>query len=152
MHKPSDFIDLSLDLSHVSILVVDDDPDSRAVMGVILEHYGAHVCNVASASEALTLVSQIKFDVLLTDIIMPQIDGYELIQKVRDLLPEHCQQIVAIAVTGCTDEVNQQQIRAAGFQQYLKKPFELEELVRTIATLVTSRQEELELCQPILKR
>jgi CheY-like chemotaxis protein len=75
-------------------------------------------------------------DVLLSDIGMPEVDGYMLMRKVRALSAERGARLPAIALTAYAGEYNQQQAIAAGFQLHISKPVEPEELVRAIATLV----------------
>ena len=124
-----------LDLHGVEILVVDDDDDTREFVAFLLEQYGARVRAVGSASEALTALTQAVPDVLLSDIGMPDIDGYMLMQQVRTLPPEQGGQIPAIALTAYAGEINYQQALSAGFQSHLSKPVEPAELVDEITSL-----------------
>jgi PAS domain S-box-containing protein len=124
-----------LDLHDVEILVVDDDTDTREFVAFLLEQYGARVRAVGSASEALTALTQALPDVLLSDIGMPDVDGYMLMQQVRTLPPEQGGQIPAIALTAYAGEINHQQAIAAGFQSHLSKPVEPAELVDEITCL-----------------
>jgi CheY-like chemotaxis protein len=130
-------LDPSLDLSRVRVLVVDDDTDTREFTGFLLEQYGASVTAVSSASEALVALTQSQPDVLLSDIGMPDVDGYMLIQQVRTLLPQGGQ-IKAIALTAYAGEMNQQQALAAGFQKHISKPIDPGVLVQAISSLVRS--------------
>jgi CheY-like chemotaxis protein len=113
-----------LDLNGVEILVVDDDTDAREFVTFLLEQYGARVRAVSSAGEALTALTQSVPDVLLSDIGMPDVDGYMLMQQVRTLPPEQGGQIPAIALTAYAGEINYQQAIAAGFQSHISKPVE----------------------------
>jgi CheY-like chemotaxis protein len=124
-----------LDLNGVEILVVDDDIDAREFVTFLLEQYGARVRAVSSASEALTALTQSLPDVLLSDIGMPDVDGYMLMQQVRTLPPEQGGQIPAIALTAYAGEINYQQAIAAGFQRHISKPVEPAELVAVITSL-----------------
>jgi PAS domain S-box-containing protein len=128
----------SLDLSDIKILVVDDEPDTRDLVAFVLEQQGAQVITATSAYEALLMLPQAKPDVLLSDIGMPEMDGYMLIQQVRALAPEQGGQIPAIALTAYAGDTNQQQVLAAGFQKHISKPIEPEELVQAIVGLVRS--------------
>lgn len=123
----------SLDLKGIKILVVDDETDARELVAFVLGQQGAQVTTAASAYEALLLLSQAKPDVLLSDIGMPEMDGYMLIRQVRTLAPEQGGQIPAIALTAYAGDTNQQQVLAAGFQKHISKPIEPEELVQAIA-------------------
>lgn len=143
MPQDRDSVDLPLDLSGVSILVVDDDIDSRDFAVFLLESYGAQAVGLSSAVEALQFLAQTLPDVLLSDITMPAVDGYTLIQQIRTLLAEKDKQLPAIAVTAHTGKAYQQQAFAAGFQEYLTKPFEPEVLARAIVNLVKLQQKNL---------
>jgi len=125
----------SLDLNGVEILVVDDDTDAREFVTFLLEQYGARVRAVSSAGEALTALTQSVPDVLLSDIGMPDVDGYMLMQQVRTLPPEQGGQIRAIALTAYAGEINYQQAIAAGFQSHISKPVEPAELVAVVTSL-----------------
>ena len=129
----------SLNLSGVRLLVVDDEPDTRELVKFVLEQQGAQVMAATTAHEALLLLPQAKPDVLLSDIGMPEMDGYMLIRQVRTLAPEAGGGIPAIALTAYAGDTNQQQVLAAGFQKHISKPIEPEELVRAIAELIPAR-------------
>jgi PAS domain S-box-containing protein len=108
------------DLSGIHILVVDDDADSRDFITFVLEQAGAIVTPVASGIEALQAIEQSVFDLVVSDIGMPEMDGYALIQQIRALKPKR--QIPAIALTAYAGEIDQQQAIAAGFQAHIAKP------------------------------
>ena len=132
-------------LDQLRILVVDDEADMRELVATILEQYTKQVRVAASAAEALTILEQFKPDVLISDIGMPDMDGYMLMRQVRGLAPEQGGLIralseampKAIALTAYAGEINQQQALAAGFQMHLSKPVEPAELVKAIVTLTT---------------
>ncbi|MEH1943098.1 MAG: ATP-binding protein [Nostoc sp.] len=126
-----------LDLTGVNVLVVDDDTDTRELTAFVLEQYGAIVTAVSSATEAFLVLTQSKPDVLLSDIGMPDVDGYMLIQYVRSLF-EQGEQIKAIALTAYAGEMNQQQALKAGFHKHISKPVEPRMLVQAISSLVRS--------------
>ncbi|WP_143467699.1 GAF domain-containing protein [Leptolyngbya ohadii] len=126
----------SLDLNGCKILVVDDEPDTRDLVAFVLEQQGAQVTAVTSAREALLMLPQAKPDILLSDIGMPEMDGYMLIRQVRALAPEQGGQIPAIALTAYAGDTNQQQVIAAGFQKHISKPIEPELLIQTIIHLM----------------
>ncbi|WP_193919595.1 hybrid sensor histidine kinase/response regulator [Desmonostoc muscorum] len=135
--QSSRLCDLSVDLSGIKILVVDDEPDTRELIAFVLEQHGTSVTAACSAQEALTILNQSKFDVLLSDIGMPNIDGYMLIQQLRNLWPQY-RQIKAIALTAYAGEINQQQALKAGFDRHITKPIEPIALVKAISDLVRS--------------
>ncbi|MEH2193792.1 MAG: ATP-binding protein [Nostoc sp.] len=123
-------------LTGIQILVVDDDDDTREFHRFVLEEAGARVIAVASAKEALKVFAESELDILLSDIGMPETDGYMLMRQVRALQPKQAKQIPAIALTAYAGEINQQQALASGFQKHLSKPVEPDELVKAIATLI----------------
>ncbi|MCC5639283.1 PAS domain-containing protein [Nostoc sp. CHAB 5844] len=126
----------ALNINGIKVLVVDDDADSREFVSFVLEQEGANVAMAGSATEALTALRQFQPDVLLSDIGMPQVDGYMLMQQVRNLPPEQGGNIKAIALTAYAGEMNQQQALAAGFEQHLAKPVDPEQLISKIINLV----------------
>jgi PAS domain S-box-containing protein len=126
------------DLNGIRVLVVDDEPDSREFVAFVLEQSGAEVVTATTASEALGLLQRLKPDVLLSDIGMPEMDGYMLMQQVRALPVEQGGQVLAIALTAYAGDFNQQQARQAGFQRHLAKPVEPEKLIKTITSFTTT--------------
>ncbi|MGG6267040.1 PAS domain S-box protein [Leptolyngbya sp. AN10] len=127
--------DLTLGLDGIRVLVVEDETDTRELIAFLLEQAGAQVLAVASGFEGLAVFTQSKPDLLLSDIGMPDMDGYMLLQQIRALPAEQGGKIPAIALTAYAGEMNQQQAIAAGFQHHLAKPVEPEELVRVIASV-----------------
>ena len=124
-------------LSGMRILVVDDEPDMRELISFLLEDAGAEVLTVAVPQEALTALTNFQPDVLLSDIGMPGMDGYMLLRQVRALPPERGGLIPAIALTAYAGEFNQQQALQAGFHRHLAKPIEPDNLIKTIAALLS---------------
>jgi PAS domain S-box-containing protein len=127
---------LSPDLKGIQVLVVDDEPDSREFVAFVLEQAGAKVITATTADEALTMLIRSQPNILLSDIGMPDVDGYMLMQRVRALQPEQGGQVKAIALTAYAGEMNQQQALQAGFQRHISKPVEPEVLVGAIASLL----------------
>ncbi|MEH1870859.1 hybrid sensor histidine kinase/response regulator [Nostoc sp.] len=124
-------------LMGLQVLIVDDNADTRDFFSFVLEQFGAIVTTVASGDEALQILIQSKPDILLSDIGMPEMNGYMLMQQVRTLEAEIGQkQIPAIALTAYAGEINQQQALKAGFQHYIVKPVAPEELITAISNLV----------------
>ncbi|MEH1768227.1 MAG: response regulator [Nostoc sp.] len=124
-------------LNGLQTLLVDDDRDSREFIAFVLQQYGAQVTEADSAHDALNSLGQAKFDLLISDIGMPDMDGYTLIRQIRKQSPDRGGEIPAIALTAYAGEINQQQALAAGFQQHISKPIELEVLIQAILTIVT---------------
>jgi PAS domain S-box-containing protein len=123
-------------LTGTRILVVDDEADMQDLAIAILAQAGASVMVAASAAEALLIFDSFKPDVLVSDIGMPDVDGYMLMQQVKSRLPSSDKQIPAIALTAYAGDFDRQQALQAGFQRHLAKPIEPDELVETIATLI----------------
>ncbi|MBE9167299.1 response regulator [Pleurocapsales cyanobacterium LEGE 06147] len=122
-------------LKGLQVLIVDDEPDAREFLAFLLEHKGASVTAFASANEALNFLMHSKPDLLISDIGMPEVDGYTLLRQIRALTPEQGGQIPAIALTAYAREIDQQQAIAAGFQKHIAKPIQPEELMRVITHL-----------------
>ncbi|HEY8414087.1 MAG TPA: ATP-binding protein, partial [Pyrinomonadaceae bacterium] len=120
-------------LSGVNVLLVDDDSDTLNVMATALAGRQANVTAVSSAGEAIQAIKQQRPDVLVSDIAMPDEDGYGLIQKVRLLENGESQSIPAVAITAYAKEEDRKRALASGFQIYLAKPVELTELVKVVA-------------------
>ncbi|MBD1919105.1 MULTISPECIES: PAS domain S-box protein [Cyanophyceae] len=134
--SPAEPLDKATDLTGLQILVVDDEADMRELASFVLTQAGAEVAVAGSAMQALNRLNQSMPDLLLCDIGMPEMNGYELIQQIRQRRHDQGGHIPAIALTAYAGEVNQQHALAAGFQLHLAKPIEPDRLVRTIATLV----------------
>jgi len=124
------------DLQDIQILVVDDDDDTRELVVFLLEQAGARVLSAASAKVGFQTMTQSRFDVLISDIGMPEMDGYMFMRKVRSLPSELGGQIPAIALTAYAGEIDYQQALAAGFQQHIPKPVKPDALVRAIVQLL----------------
>ncbi len=102
--------------------------------------YGANVTTVTSAIEALATLTQYKADVLLSNIGMPEMDGYMLVRQLRSLPCQQGGKIPAIALTAYAGEINYQKAIEAGFQRHVPKPIDPANLVETIADLVRQSQ------------
>lgn len=120
-------------LSMVRVLVVEDDPCCREALALALEDYGADVVAVDSVDAALRLFEPAPPHVLVSDVEMPERDGFDLIEKVRALDARHARRTPAIAVTGLPERGA---LMAAGFDEHLPKPLDLAILVERIRALV----------------
>lgn len=129
----------SAPLINLRVLLVDDDADMRDFIGFTLEQNHAIVTAVTSANEALQAFEKSSFDLLISDIGMPEVDGYMLMQQIRSKSPEHGGQVKAIALTAYAGEYNQQQALRAGFQLHLAKPVEPQVLITAIIDLLHTR-------------
>jgi PAS domain S-box-containing protein len=122
-------------LSGTTVLVVDDDAESRELLTVTLETYGAHVVTAASAAEAVHALGTHSINVLLSDIGMPEEDGYSLIRAIRAQEVSSQSHLPAAALTSFTGEDDRQHALRAGFETHLAKPIDAHSLVEAVATL-----------------
>ncbi|MEG4395042.1 response regulator [Microcoleus sp. BROC3] len=122
-------------LANVELLVVDDDDDTREFLVTLLEQEGAMVRSATSVAGALAALESYWPDVLLSDIGMPQADGYELIARVREMEVLRGGKMPAIALTAYAREEERQQALEAGFQMHLCKPVEITQLIAGVANL-----------------
>jgi PAS domain S-box-containing protein len=136
--RPDELPEPELDLTGIRVLIVDDEPDTHELFTVLLTQYGAEVLAVACAAEVLTSLESFQPDVLISDIGMPEMDGYTLLQQLRSLPPEKGGQIPAIAVTAYARKEDQQRSLAIGFQHHISKPIDPKRLVQVVSGL--SRQ------------
>ena len=121
-------------LGKTTVLVTDDEPDARALVATALRAHGAEVRTASSVDEALACLAQRSPMVLISDIGMPGEDGYALIRRVR-ALGTSAAKIPAIALTAYAREEDRRRALAAGFQTYLAKPVEPDDLVRVVGEL-----------------
>jgi CheY-like chemotaxis protein len=135
-----------VELEGVRVLVVDDEPDTRELMGLILEEHHAEVQTAGSAAEALAVLARCRPMVLVSDIGMPGEDGYALIQKVRRLPPEQGGAVPALALTAFVRAEDRTRAILEGYQLHLAKPVEPWVLASHVASLA-GRGGELETSQ-----
>ncbi|HZG53651.1 MAG TPA: ATP-binding protein [Pyrinomonadaceae bacterium] len=123
-------------LDNLRVLIVDDEEDTRDLLRAVLQQCGSEVVTAGSASEALEAFEKSKPDVLISDIGMPEEDGYTLISKVRALSVARGGKVPAIALTAYARTGDRVRALMAGFQVHLPKPIEPVELVAVVASLV----------------
>jgi CheY-like chemotaxis protein len=124
----------SNDLHHIHVMVIEDDADSRNLITATLQQFGAKVTALPSAADAITAFAKTQPDILVSDIGMPGMDGYMLMQQLREM--PNVSQIPAIALTSYTTKADQEKIFSAGFRKHLPKPMEVAELIEAISSLV----------------
>jgi CheY-like chemotaxis protein len=122
-------------LAALRVLVVDDDRDARELLSRILEQAGAAVELAESAAEALAKLPRSRTDVLISDIGMPDADGYELIRRVRSLPSGDGAATPAIALTAFARSEDRTRALRAGYQLHIAKPVEPTELITAVASL-----------------
>jgi len=125
----------SFDLAGLAVVVVDDEPDARTLIARVLQECGAKVSVASRAEEALALIDDSLPDVLVSDIGMPDIDGFELLRRVRALPAERGGKIPVIALTAFARDEDRTRSLEAGFSMHLTKPIELPALVASVAQL-----------------
>lgn len=127
-------------LEGITVLLVEDEPRTRDVLSIILRQAGAIVTMASSGEEALAAYRQSRPQMVLTDIGLPDFDGYALLQKIRAVEAEHkMPPAAAVALTAYAHEEDRQKAEAAGFKVHLSKPVEPEKLVAALASLKPAR-------------
>ncbi|MFN6463978.1 MAG: PAS domain-containing protein [Nostoc sp. DedVER02] len=121
------------------ILIVDDDADTRGFLHFLLQQNGVLTTVVASGTEALALIVKTVPDLLISDLGMPEMDGYNLIKLLRAMPKEEGGEIPAIALTAYAGESDRERVLAAGFQKHIAKPVQPTELLTSIADLLRRR-------------
>jgi signal transduction histidine kinase/ActR/RegA family two-component response regulator len=125
--------DYSLD--GLRVLLVDDEPEARQIISTVITRTGAEVRTCKSAHEALAKLSEWKPDVILSDIAMPEQDGYSFIRQVRSLPRDKGGDTPAAALTAYARDIDRRQALAAGYQMHIAKPIGASQLVTMIARL-----------------
>jgi CheY-like chemotaxis protein len=118
------------------ILLVDDHKDTLDAIRLFLEFRRARVLATTAGQDGLDLVTRHRPKVIISDLSMPEMDGYELLQQVRQLAPEDGGDAPVIALTGCSDE--RRKALDAGFARFLTKPVDPDQLVDEICHLLES--------------
>ncbi len=128
-------VELNL-LSETSFLIVDDSEDTIAMLNELLKVSGAHVRTATNGADALRIAEENEFDVILSDISMPEMDGFEFLQRLRQINGrEH---VPVIAITGFGRSGDIERVRAAGFYSHLTKPLNLQALAEVLKALAES--------------
>jgi CheY-like chemotaxis protein/anti-sigma regulatory factor (Ser/Thr protein kinase) len=122
-----------IDLGEIRVLVVEDEADARELIKRVLIQCGADVLVAAGAVEALERLKDYRPDVIVSDIGMPETDGYEFIRRVRRLSPLDGGKTPAIALTAFARSEDRTRAMIAGYQMHIAKPIEPQELIATIA-------------------
>jgi CheY-like chemotaxis protein len=117
------------------ILLVDDSVELLAIMSILLRKAGIEVTEARSVSVAMELIKEIKVDVIVSDIEMPEADGYELVKRLHQLTQEEGGHTPIIALTAHYSETEFKKIEAAGFDLRLQKPIKAEQLITAVSRL-----------------
>ncbi|HKP46518.1 MAG TPA: response regulator, partial [Pyrinomonadaceae bacterium] len=125
----------TLRLDGLRILIVDDETDALDLISMELAQHGAKVIGAGSSEEALQLLAANDFDMLISDIGMPQMDGYDLMRKIRQTEKDKQKPIPAVALTAYARVQDRMRAILAGYSTHVTKPVEPNELVTVVASL-----------------
>ena len=131
------------ELAGVHVLVVDDDDDSRDMLAMVFQRYGASVEQASSAAAAFAALKRRRPDLLVSDIGMPEEDGYSLIRRIRDADRATGAFLPAIALTGFATAEDGSRALASGFQLHIAKPIDPAELLMLVSSLLQGAPTEL---------
>jgi CheY-like chemotaxis protein len=124
------------DLHGVRVLAVDDEADALALLRIVLETAGAQVITASNPTKVLELIEAEHPDVLVVDLGMPEMDGFELIKTVRASASRVARDVPAAALTAFARSEDRRRALQSGFEMHLSKPVDPGELVASVATLV----------------
>jgi CheY-like chemotaxis protein len=122
-------------LDGLRILLIDDEPDTLDLINVELAQHGGDITAVTTAAEALSLLAESQFDVLISDIGMPEMDGYELIRELRKREVGTDVRLPAVALTAYARVQDRMRAVLAGYSTHIAKPVDATELITVIASL-----------------
>jgi PAS domain S-box-containing protein len=125
-------------LANKTILVIDDSPETTEMLSKLLQLEGAQVKSAASGTEALEVASGNNFDLIISDISMPEMDGYELLAELRRQIPRMAE-VPALALTGYGRDSDVARARREGFAEHLTKPLDIEKLLQTVKHLTCQK-------------
>ncbi|MEO6419416.1 MAG: ATP-binding protein, partial [Polyangiaceae bacterium] len=137
---PSPSSSASVELADLRVLLVEDEPDGRGMVRVILEHAGATVRAESSAKDACVAFEEYRPDVIISDIGLPGEDGYALIGRLRAIEASSGSRAIAVALTAYAAEEDRDKAIRAGFDAHVSKPVDAIELVSTVARLLQERK------------
>jgi CheY-like chemotaxis protein len=124
---------LSFDPKDKTVLVVDDESDIRDIVGGLLANHGYQVVLAKDGTEAVMLLRKRKFDLMVLDIMMPLMDGYQVMEALKGINPE----LPVVMLTAKSAQKDVWKGYVEGCHYYLTKPFELETLIRSVNYLLT---------------
>jgi PAS domain S-box-containing protein len=127
-------------LDDLKILAVDDNADARAFIDRVLQLHGAKVVSVETATKAVEAVLRFRPDIVLCDLMMPEMDGYAFLRQIRALDDEMAKAVPVVALTAFAGAENRLKTEQAGFQAHLDKPIDPPQLIDVIHTLIKSKK------------
>ncbi len=116
-------------MEKIKILHVDDEPDTLSVVKTILEKEGYEVTSLSSGEEALKSVNLDGYSLLILDIMMPDMSGWDLFSRIAEIKPKY--KVIFLSIVDVSPE-KQKEIKDAGIKDYIKKPFDREEFVMRV--------------------
>lgn len=125
------------DLSNWNVIIVDDEPDNIGVMQLVLEFHNASVRVADSGKKCLQIIEEERPSVMLVDIQMPEMSGYELLEKIQEI--NHLKHVPIIAVTAHAMRDDDRRILSAGFDGYIPKPVNVTTLIQEVQKIVTAK-------------
>jgi CheY-like chemotaxis protein len=123
-------------VSDLTVVIVEDHDDARRYLGLFLDRLGANVLLARNASEGLEAIKNNSPNLVLSDINMPGMDGFELLREIRALGPDAGGSVPVIAMTALVSHADRTRMLNAGFQACLPKPFTPDRLLETILTVL----------------
>ncbi|MBE9208256.1 response regulator [Nostoc sp. LEGE 06077] len=130
----------SISVDGLRLLIIDNHADSRELLKIFFEAEGSEVKTVASFSNALNIILHFQPDILISEIYLPDEAAHSLLPEIRNLEAKRGKYIPAIALTSFTTDEDRVYALKAGFQMYLSKPIDLDELAYLVANLSRSKQ------------
>lgn len=127
-------VDIASALQGTRILIVDDEPDALHLVSYLFQKHGADTRTATSAAEALQIIATFDPQLLISDIGMPEVDGYELLRTIRAEVPNG-RNLPAIALTAFADQTNREKALMTGFQNHIGKPFDATALLAMAASM-----------------
>jgi CheY-like chemotaxis protein len=122
-------------------MIVEDEDDTREMLEQALQSYGASVLVAASAAEALQQIAGEQPDILISDIGLPNMDGYELLSRLRSEMPGTLRDIPAVALTAFATEEHKERSRLAGYQAHISKPIAIPDLISVLSKVVKEKDQ-----------
>ena len=135
--RPAPHVGGQVPLDGIKVVVVEDDPDVAEMVAIVLRRHGAEVVTASSGEGTLNILAEYPPDVLVCDIGLPDIDGYALLQRVREMERARGRRAVpSVALTGFATEEERQRAASVGYQIHVSKPVEPDRLVKVIAEVI----------------
>jgi DNA-binding response OmpR family regulator len=117
------------------VMVVEDDPDVSSILGELLNVHGYEAILFSSGAKALAVIEELLPDILIMDLMMPEMNGFEICKAVRAM--STMRNLPMIAITGYDSVENRRKIFEAGIDDYLPKPFDVKALLQKISALIS---------------